>query len=154
MEHFAHSLHLHPMMVHFPIALFLGALGFEIVSLILPAKGGAAAGRTKDSLHRTAFYLYMVAALLSPVVVQTGLWEEDWHHLHHPVVEAHERFALITMWTALASLPIFWLIQKKNSKIFRKVFIIFALLVAVTVSTAAYYGGHMVYDYGIGPEEQ
>ena len=143
MEQFAHSLHLHPAMVHFPIALFLGALGFELISLVCK----------KETFHRTAVYLFVVAALVSPFVVQTGLWEEDALKLHHPVLYIHERFALITMWTALASLPIFWLVHKKSPGGFRKVFILFALVVAVTVSTTAYYGGRMVYYYGIGIEE-
>ena len=140
MEQFAHSLHLHPMLVHFPITLFLGALVFEIASIILK----------KDSFHRTAVHLYIAAAVFSPLVVQAGLWEEDFLHLHHPLLETHETFGLVTMWTALASLPILWLVQKKKPRIFGKVFLVFTLIITVTVSTAAYFGGKMVYEYGVG----
>ena len=144
MEHMAHSLHLHPMLVHFPIALFIGALGFEIVSLIFK----------KDEFHRTALGLYILAAVISPLVVQAGFWEEDaMGGIHHPVFENHEKFALLTMWTALASLPVLWFTQKKAPQWLRKVFVFFVFFTALTVFITAYYGGHMVYDYGIGIEE-
>ena len=144
MEQLAHSLHLHPMLVHFPITLFLGAFLFEIISVIFK----------KDDFHHTAFYLYMVAAVFSPLAVQAGLWEEDFLHLHHPLLETHETFGLVTMWTALASLPVLWLVKTKKPGIFRKLFLIFTLIVAVTVSTAAYFGGEMVYEYGVGISAQ
>ena len=144
MAQLTHSLHLHPMLVHFPIVLFIGALGFEAVSLILK----------KDHLHLVAVYLYILAAVISPLVVQAGLWEEDaLGGIHHPVFENHERFALLTMWTALVSLPVLWFAKKKFPQIFRRVFITFALLTVLTVSITAYFGGRMVYDYGMGIEE-
>ena len=131
------------MLIHFPIALFIAALGFEVASVIL----------RKEKLHQTAFSLYVLAALVSPVVVQTGLWEEDALRIHHPILEIHETFALLTMWGALASLPIFWLVKKKKPAFFRRVFIFFTLLIAATVTIAAYNGGKMVFEYGIGTEQ-
>ena len=143
MENFAHSLHLHPALVHFPLALFITAFGFEIVSLVLK----------KENFHHTAFYLYVLAAALSPVAVQTGLWEENVLKIHHPVLETHETFALITMWTALVSLPVLWLVKKKWPGFLRWAFLFFTLVTAAAVSTAAYNGGKMVYEYGIGTEQ-
>jgi uncharacterized membrane protein len=139
-EHYVHAWHIHPMLVHLPITLFLGALGFEILSLIFK----------KEQFHHTAFNMYVAAALLSPVVAMTGLWERDELHLRHRLVDLHQTFGLITMWTALASLVIFWFVHKKNPQQFRKVFLVFALILTVTVSTAAYFGGTMVYDYAVG----
>ena len=144
MGRLVHVLHIHPALVHLPIALFLCAFGFEVASRVLQ----------KQNWHRTALHLYILAAVLSPVVVQAGLWEQAYLHLHHPLVETHKVFGLITMWTALTSLPVLWFVQKKNPQLFRKVFIIFTLFIAMTVSTAAYYGGRMVYDYGVGIDEQ
>ena len=107
--------HLHPMMVHFPIALFISAMIFEAVSLCL----------RRDILHRTALHIYTLAAILTPLAVQTGLWEAEELNLHHPVLEIHERFALWTMWLALVSLPVLGFTLKKFTKAFRPVFIIF-----------------------------
>lgn len=143
MPDFAHALHLHPVLVHFPLAFFIAALGFEVAALIF----------RKENFHRTAFYLYVLAALISPAVAQTGFWEEDVLKIHHPILETHEQFALITVWTALAGLPVFWLVKNKKPALFRRVFLVFVLLTAVTVSIAAYNGGKMVYDYGIGTNQ-
>ena len=46
---------LHPKVIHFPIALFLGAMGMEVLSLIF----------RKDNLHRTAFHMYILATVIT-----------------------------------------------------------------------------------------
>ena len=136
--------HLHPMVVHFPIALFTSALILEVLSLIMKREG----------LHHSAKHLYVLAAIVTPFVVKTGLLEADELQIHHPVLALHRRFALLTMWTALASLPILWVFQKQISKHFRTIFLIFLVLIVASVSLAAYNGGRMVYEYGVGVENK
>ena len=82
---------LHPKVIHFPIALFIGAMGMEALSLIFK----------KDNLHRTALHMYIFATVITPFVVLTGLQEADHLHLHHPVLTIHKNFALLTMWGSL-----------------------------------------------------
>lgn len=142
MEDFVHQWHVHPMLVHFPIALFLVALLFEGLSLVFK----------KEQCHQTAIYLYVTAALISGITVWTGLEEAEYLHLNHPVLTIHKNFALLTMYGSLISLPLFFLIKK--TKAFRAIFIILLLLVAGFVSIAAYNGGRMVYEYGIGMDEK
>ncbi len=91
--------HLHALVIHFPIALFITALGLDLMSLLFK----------KDSLHRAALQIYIVAVFLTPVVVRTGLWEEERLHLNHPVLSQHQFYAYRLMWVSLASLPIFLL---------------------------------------------
>ena len=55
--------HLHPMVVHFPIALFIMALFFEVIGLVFK----------NDNFHQTAIYLYVSATLMMPLVVRTGI---------------------------------------------------------------------------------
>ena len=138
---------LHPKVIHFPIALFLGAMGMEMLSLLFPALGG------KDNLHRTAFHMYIFATVITPFVVLTGLQEAEHLHLNHPILTIHRNFALLTMWASLVSLPILWLAKKKGEKALRIIFIIFLLLLVVFVTIAGHNGGRMVYEYGVGTEQ-
>lgn len=133
---------LHPKLIHFPIALFLSAMGLEVLSLVIK----------KESLHRTALHIYILAALTTPLAVLTGLQDAKHIHLNHPILTIHQNFAFLTMWGSLASLLIFWFIRK-NAKVFRSVFLIFALLIVTFVSITGYNGGRMVYEYGVGVEE-
>ena len=133
----------HPKVIHFPIALFLGAMGMEVLSLIFK----------KDNFHRTAFHMYILATVITPFAVLTGLQEADHLHLSHPVLTIHRNFALLTMWGSLVSLPILWLAKKKGEKISRIIFIIFLLMLVGFVSIAGHNGGRMVYEYGVGTQQ-
>jgi uncharacterized membrane protein len=135
--------HLHPMVVHFPIALFITALGFEILSFIFK----------KESLHQSAVCIYVLAALITPLVVRTGIWEAEKLNLAHPMLDQHRNFALWTMWVSLMSLPILWFIKKEFGRYFRIIFLIFLMSTAVFVSLAGDKGGRMVFEYGVGVAE-
>ena len=134
---------IHPKIVHFPVALFITAFFFDVSSLVF----------RKEGLHKAAVYLYVFAALMTPLVVRTGLWEEERLHLGHPLLEKHRMFALWTMWVSLMSLPFLWLVKQKSQKFFHILFMILLIGVAVTVTLAAHNGGRMVYEYGAGVEK-
>jgi len=136
------EIELHPAIVHFPIALFVSALGFEFASLIFK----------KENFHRTAFYLYVLATLIAPLAVWTGWTEAEEHNLHHPVLNIHRTFAFITMWFSLVSLPVLWAIDRRSAKSFRLVFFACLLVIVSSMAITAYNGGRMVYEYGIGIE--
>lgn len=95
---------IHPKLVHFPIALFISALLLEIISLIA----------RKEDWHRCALILYTAAALLTPVVVRTGMWEVDRIRLSHPILNSHRLFALWTMWVSLMSLPVLYFLNRER----------------------------------------
>ncbi|HBR15235.1 MAG TPA: hypothetical protein DD723_06810 [Candidatus Omnitrophica bacterium] len=134
---------LHPKVVHFPIALFTTAIVFDVLGFIF----------RKEDLHKTAEHIYVFAALLTPIVVRTGLWEEERLHLSHPVLDKHRMFALWTMWVSLMSLPVLWFVKKELSRYCRVMFPIFLLVVVTCVTMAGHNGGRMVYEYGAGIEE-
>jgi len=131
------------MVVHFPIALFLTALVLDILSLITK----------NETFHQSALTIYVIAALLTPLVVRTGIWEATKIGLSHPLLDKHRTFALWTMWTSLMSLPLLWLIKKEAAKYFRILFLVFLIATSILVSIGADKGGRMVFEYGVGIEE-
>ncbi len=137
------NIHLHPVLVHFPIALFVGALFMEIASCLFK----------NESLHRSAIHLYVLACILAPLTVWTGLQEAEYEHLKHPVVDLHRNFALATMWVSWAGAVLLGLVHKRFPKYFRIVFVIFLFLTVALVTLAAYNGGRLVFEYGVGVEE-
>lgn len=136
-----HNVHLiHPKIVHFPIALFLSAMGLELVSLAVK----------KEKIHQTALHVYILACLIMPVAVLTGLLAESSLHMHHPVLEMHEKLALLTLGTSWMSLLILWIVAKKSPHMLRILFLIFTIIMASLIIVTGHYGGRMVYEYGAG----
>lgn len=133
---------LHPKVVHFPIALFITASGLEVLNWIT----------RKKLFHQCAVCLYVLAALMTPLIVRTGLWEAERLHLSHPLLDQHQKYALWTMWGSLMSLPVLWFLFKKYLKAFRFVFVLCLIAVSVTVTLTGDKGGKMVYEYGVGTE--
>ena len=134
--------HLHPMVVHFPIALFIMALFFELLSVFTRHEG----------LHKTALHLFVTAALITPLVVRTGLDEAARLNLKHPVLNEHREYAEWLMWVSLAALPLLWAVNRKCQKCFRAVFILVLISTAVLVTLTGHEGGKMVFEYGVGTE--
>ena len=137
------DINLHPIFVHFPIALFVSALGLEAASILW----------RKESLHQTAFHLYVLAACLAPFTVLTGWREAEELHLQHRILDIHRSFALLTMGGSLFSLPFLWFIQKKTPQAFRITFLLCLILIVGFITVTAYNGGRMVFEYGIGIEK-
>lgn len=133
---------LHPKLVHFPIALFVTALGFEIFALLF----------RKERLHQTALYIFVVAVFMSVGVVFSGIGEQNRLHLNHPLLNQHRLLALWTMGLSLGALPVFWISKVFLQKYFRFIFFIILLMVVGFVSFTAHYGGRLVYEYGVGVE--
>ena len=136
------EIHLHPALVHFPVALFVSALLMEAASFLFK----------KESFHRSAVHLYALACILVPFAVWTGLEEAEHEHLKHPVADLHRNFALATLWVSWAGAVLLGLVHKRFQKYSRLVFIVFLFLTAALVTLAAYNGGRLVYEYGIGVE--
>jgi uncharacterized membrane protein len=107
----------------------------------------------KRFFHQCAICIYVFAALITPLVIRTGLWEAQRLHLSHPLLDQHQTYALGTMWTSLMSLPVLWFSAQKYPKIFRSLFVICLITAASLVTLTGDKGGKMVYEYGVGMEE-
>ncbi|MBI1976432.1 MAG: DUF2231 domain-containing protein [Candidatus Omnitrophica bacterium] len=135
--------HLHPMIVHFPIALFIGAMGLELFAVVLK----------KEKLHSAAWINFILAVLGSVIAVITGWFEAE--HLHlvsHPVFNTHRLFGFLTVGLGVAALALLGPLKKRSNRWFRFLFLLILIWGVSLVSIGAYYGGRLVYEYGIGVE--
>ncbi len=142
--------HIHPMLVHFPIVLFLLAVAIDFIVLL--KKGDLAA---KDCLPTTGFVALLLAALAAIVAASFGdiaLDKAIELGFKDASLEPHEDMGFTTLWIliGLALWQMFarWRGLHLNAG---KGWIFFAVsLVGVgTLLTAAYLGGELVYDLGV-----
>ncbi len=135
---------IHPLIVHFPIALI-------IVVFILDLLG--ALSRQK-SIVSAANILSIFAALGAVAAVVTGLIAEEsvWHTDEaHELIELHETIGFTVLGAALVSLIFRPAIKKKKSKnSLLWVAVIISLAAAVLVGYEGYLGGEIVFRHGTG----
>lgn len=134
-------IHLHPIAAHFPIALFITALGLEILSLILK----------NERFHKTSWINYILGVLGAGGAILCAFLEHV--TLKHPVYYTHHNFGYLTFITSLLSLLLLLVIKKRFSKTFRVSFLIILIIIAVLILITGYTGGRLVYEYGVGVSE-
>lgn len=134
--------HIHPMIVHFPIALIIVGFIADVVSMFF---------RQEKCLSKTGFYLMVLGALAA-----LAAWISGQLFTNEPaqggiveVFEKHETAALLTIIIMLAgALLRIWLFIKKREESIMK-WIVFALyfLGFCAVSYTGLMGGRMVYNF-------
>lgn len=137
---FSFKIYLHPTLVHFPIALFIASLILDIVSLIF----------RKEHIHNAAVCVYILGVVFAPITAYAGLWEAARLKMNHPVLEAHRFYGLLIMYFSFMSVFLIPISRKFSPKISRTVFFVLALAMTIFVVVAGYYGGRLVYEYGVG----
>jgi len=138
-----HLQNIHPLVVHFPIALLVSAALFYALALVF----------RKDTLTATAFSLLILGALSACVVAGTGLYAEDGvmvsFSVREHLLDVHERFMLVT--TGLSIILTVWaVIARPFPKKGRPIFLLLFLAILVIMTLGADYGARMVYDYDAG----
>lgn len=134
---------LHPLVVHFPVALLLVAALAYLAGLIFPGKGFGTMG----------FYLHIgglvgsVAALLTGDAAEAGVIHTP---LIHEMVERHESLSQLATW-AFGLLGV-WVFLRNQSKIALEkwAFVILFWAVCGLMAYSAHLGGRMVYEEGAG----
>ena len=138
--------HLHPMIVHFPVALIFVGFFAEIGSLFF---------KSEKCLSKTGLYLMILGALAAVAAWLSGQLFTD-----HPydrdflmVFEKHKTGALVTMVVMIiGSLLRIWLIANKKEET-RLKWVVFGLYLFgfVAVSFTGFIGGVMVYNFLVNP---
>lgn len=140
---------LHPLVVHFPVALLSLYVVLEIISQIFK----------KKFLINTAHLILLVGVIGGIAAVLTGNLEFQLltssnilNQTQSSSVSNHEFYATLTMWYFFAGLifKTYLVLKKKNQTLLNYLFIIFALGGFYLIYTTARLGGKLVYDFGIG----
>ena len=133
--------HLHPMLVHFPIALV--ALGFLADLLAMYFK-------KEVCLTKFGFYLLITGTLAALAAVFTGVFfTSEMAGAAGNVQKSHEFFAILTLCVLVVTsvLRIFLVTTKKeNAKLKWLAFALYGLA-AIFVCITGFFGGNLVYNY-------
>ncbi|OKP98854.1 DUF2231 domain-containing protein [Paenibacillus sp. P46E] len=134
--------HIHPIVVHFPIALILIGFGYDLVTALKKRTLNPAGG----------LWMWLLAAVGAWIAIATG--PEDDARGVTSFFEPHETLATLTAWAV--SLIVVWrlLMFWKGKRAFVKVPLVLYLVVSLVacglVLGTGYYGGKMVYTDGVG----
>ena len=141
----------HPIVVHFPIVLFIIYMLFEIAGVVL-----------KNEFYSKAAYILLILGVVSAIgAVLTGNQAEEVaeHWLDKgigfgDVLEAHEEYAIFTLWYFFAILVArtYFVVKKKFVGTIKIVFAVLALVGTFLVFETGEHGGELVFKYGVGTE--
>jgi uncharacterized membrane protein len=136
------SSHLHPLIVHFPVALIITGFAADVLSLFL---------KKEKCLSRAGFYLIVAGA-----VAAVAAWLTGQLFTHEPtqgeivrIFEKHETGAFITMITIVigASFRIWLVAAKKEESRMKWISFGLYLIAFAAVTFTGFMGGTMVYNF-------
>ena len=134
-------LNYHPMFVHFPIALWLAALFFELLAVV----------RSSDELHRTAVRLLYLGTLGGFFAMFTGLNAQNSVEPAREIqdVLAQHKLIMILATNFALGLCIFaYFIRKRAADGLRKLLLAALFILGALVIFGADRGGFLVFHYG------
>jgi len=134
---------IHPIVVHFTIALLTTAVVLDILGRILG----------KESLRSAGWWNLCAAALASIVTVISGVVAEGslpHNEAIHEIMEMHERLGFIVMGIILALFLGRLLLEKKALAWLPGVVTAMSIIGVALMLAGGYYGGEMVYTHGMG----
>lgn len=136
--------HLHPMIVHFPVALLIAGFLADTVYMLY---------KKEACLSKLGLYLMLAGTLGAIAAVISGnLFTEDLSGSVEAIRERHETFANVTMYLMIvASILRIVLVRRgvAESKAGLGVYLLY-LIGVILVGYTGFLGGSMVFDYLIG----
>ncbi len=140
----------HPPLTDLPIAAYILAATFDVISVI----GGDDNGWAGEFWHAGTF-LFVAGAAVSVLAAITGLWDA-WKSSEagtqaRRTINTHATIMIVV--TALAFANTFWRLIEYNTQPNTPIAImILSIIVAVLVSIGATFGGALVFEYGFNVE--
>lgn len=134
---------LHPMVVHFPIALLVTAVVFEALAL----------WRRSERLRTTSLDMLVVGVLSAGVAIVTGHMAEEAAEragIPEQVLELHETPAFVAFWIFLALLGLRLAIRRELVREKPVLSLALGLAGVMVLLVASYFGGDLVYGFGAG----
>jgi uncharacterized membrane protein len=141
---------IHPMLVHFPIVLFLLLAGMDLIATL---RGVSVTAKTAFGNVSTA-----VAALSGAFALAAfyfggiALSHAEAGGFSSPIAETHEGLGEFTaiafaVWAALRAAM--WLINRPMPPLIKSAIPLVEIAGVFLVTATAYYGGQLVYDLGV-----
>lgn len=133
--------HIHPMLVHFPIALVMIGFVAELISLFF---------KREACLSFSGFWLLIVGTMAALAAFLSGrIFTGDMTGAAGAIKETHELFALITLCTLILSAGLRIYLKTKGKEEGNMKWLAFALyaISALAVSITGFYGGTLVFNY-------
>ncbi len=134
---------IHPMVVHFPIALLITGVAFEALALWWPS----------DRLRATSRDLLLVGLLSAGLAMVTGHFaEEAVEHSGIPeqAIEIHEKLGFAAFWIFAVVLGVRLAIQWEWIPEKYALSLILGIVGVIVLLAASYFGGELVYGFGAG----
>lgn len=137
--------HLHPMIVHFPIALLVVGFLFDAISLFVK----------KEFFSTAGFYLLILGTLGVIAAFLTGNYAGDGISEAGSLkqaLETHEGAAELALWLMVitAVVRIALVIAKKYEGGFKYAAVFLFLLGVLAIARTGYYGGDLVFRHAAG----
>jgi uncharacterized membrane protein len=144
--------HLHPKIVHFPIAFLLVYVLLELIGVI----------SGKDFFSKCAHLFLFLGVLGALAAVLTGnqasdvarAWKKAGASIPLDLIHKHSDYATFTLWyfTGLLVLRTMLVIKKKFKGYLKYVILVLAFIGAMLVYETGELGGKLVYDNGVGTQ--
>lgn len=139
---------IHPLFVHFPIALLSAALLFELIAMAFKKPASQTAG----------WWTFVLGVIAIAVTAVTGLIAES-TVLHtddaHELILQHRNLEIIA--GVIVVLLFIWRLSLKSelpgSTVLRTVYTGIFILAVAALLTGAHVGGRLVYEFGVGTSQ-
>ena len=131
---------LHPMLVHFPIALLFGSVAFDWIGLWLNYAG----------LTRAGFYTLVLGAMGAGVAALSGPDHVSGNATVSALFVSHQNFALLTVSFAVSLVIVRCFAVDGIAGLWALVYLACTVALLTVVALTGYYGGELVYHQAIG----